>query len=95
MPAGLIGNHLGSRHSHDHWRRTIRIGFQAIAPRQIRRTNLADALDYGDLCLRILVNTFFLVNSIPFLTSICPPQVRNYVFSTQVALWPLAGFAGA
>ena len=31
----------------------------------------------------------------PFLTLICPPRLRNHVFSTQVALWPLAGFAGS
>jgi predicted MFS family arabinose efflux permease len=45
--------------------------------------------------LGVLGNTLFLCNAIPFLTLISPPQLRNHVFSTQVALWPLAGFAGS
>ena len=45
--------------------------------------------------LGVLGNALFLCNAIPFLTLISPPQLRNHVFSTQVALWPLAGFAGS
>ena len=49
----------------------------------------------GSYALGILGNTFYIICSIPYLTLICPPQLRNYVFSTQVAIWPLAGFAGS
>lgn len=49
----------------------------------------------GSYALGILGNIFYIICSIPYLTLICPPQLRNYVFSTQVAIWPLAGFAGS
>ncbi len=95
MPAGLIGNHLGSRHS-----MIIGIGLSALGFGLLPLGEFVSPTSripwiMATYAFGILGNTFFLVNSIPFLTSICPPQVRNYVFSTQVALWPLAGFAGS
>jgi MFS family permease len=37
----------------------------------------------------------YLVNSSPYLMQITDLEERNHVFSLQVALWPLAGFAGS
>jgi MFS family permease len=45
--------------------------------------------------LGVLGTSLYLVNAVPFLMGLTPPQARSHVFSTQVALWPLAGFAGS
>jgi hypothetical protein len=36
----------------------------------------------------------YVVNAIPFLTSVTGQEERNHVVAVQAALWPLAGFAG-
>jgi predicted MFS family arabinose efflux permease len=37
----------------------------------------------------------YFVNSVPFLMSVTGPEERNHAFSVQIALTPLAGFAGS
>jgi predicted MFS family arabinose efflux permease len=58
----------------------------------------------GSVLLPLLVATniltwvgmaLYFVNSVPFLMSVTGPEERNHAFSVQIALTPLAGFAGS
>ena len=91
MPAGLLGDRWGSR-------LTMIVGMLLSTPcfgllPLGKFVPPASQTTYF-MSTYVLGNALFLCNAIPFLTLISPPQ-RNHVFSTQVALWPLAGFAGS
>ena len=95
LPAGALGNRFGYR-----WVVALGVflvGFGAmILP-------LAEFLpgiwrDIGIVITRLLSGTgfaFYVVNSNPYLVGATNPRERNYVFSMQVALFPLAGFVGS
>ena len=95
MPAGLLGDRWGSRLSMIIGMGLSALGFGLLPLGEF--IPLASQLPWimGTYALGVLGNTLFLCNAIPFLTLISPPQLRSHVFSAQVALWPLAGFAGS
>ena len=95
MPAGLLANRWGARRSMIVGMIIAALGFGLLPLGEFAPTSAQLTWIMGAYALGVLGNTLFLVCSIPFLTLICPPRLRNHVFSTQVALWPLAGFAGS
>ena len=95
MPAGLLANRWGARRSMIVGMVVAALGFGLLPLGEFAPASAQLTWVMGAYALGVLGNTLFLVCSIPFLTLICPPRLRNHVFSTQVALWPLAGFAGS
>ena len=95
MPAGLLANRWGARRSMIVGMVIAALGFGLLPLGEFAPSSMQLDWIMGAYALGVLGNTLFLVCSIPFLTLICPPRLRNHVFSTQVALWPLAGFAGS
>ena len=95
MPAGLLANRWGARRSMIVGMVVAALGFGLLPLGEFAPSSVQLDWIMGAYALGVLGNTLFLVCSIPFLTLICPPRLRNHVFSTQVALWPLAGFAGS
>ena len=95
LPAGLMGDRWGSRRSMIVGMILSALGFGLLPLGEFVSPASRTTWIMGTYALGVLGNTLFLCNSIPFLTSICPTRLRNHVFSAQVALWPLAGFAGS
>ena len=95
MPAGLLANRWGARRSMIVGMVIAALGFGLLPLGEFAPPSVQLTWIMGAYALGVLGNTFYIVCSIPFLTLICPPRLRNHVFSTQVALWPLAGFAGS
>ena len=95
MPAGLLGDRWGSRLSMIIGMLLSALGFGLLPLGEFVPPASQLSWIMATYALGVLGNTLFLCNAIPFLTLICPPQLRNHVFSIQVALWPTAGFAGS
>ncbi len=95
MPVGLLGDRWGSRLTMIVGMLLSALGFGLLPLGEFVQPASQTAYIVSTYALGVLGNTLFLCNAIPFLTLISPPQLRNHVFSTQVALWPLAGFAGS
>ena len=95
IPAGLLGDRWGSRLTMIVGMLLSALGFGLLPLGEFVPPASQTTYIMSTYALGVLGNTLFLCNAIPFLTLISPPQLRNHVFSTQVALWPLAGFAGS
>lgn len=95
IPAGLLADRWGARRSMIAGMVLAALGFGLLPLGEFVPLSARMAWIMATYALGVLGNTLFLVCSIPYLTLICPPNLRNHVFSTQVALWPLAGFAGS
>ena len=95
LPAGLLGARLGSRHM-------ILVGVTLMAAGlgllplvellpeawRVAWLSAATVLTYLGLVL-------YYVNSLPFLMGATGREERDYAFAAQIALMPLAGFAGS
>lgn len=95
LPAGMLGDRWGVR-------RMMILGLSLIVvgdgllplaefiPAPWQKSWLLGTYGLGGLGLAL-----YLVNTNPFLMGVSTPKERNYVFSAQAAVWPLAGFLGS
>ena len=93
IPAGMLADRWGARRCMILGLLLAALGFGLLPLGEFIQNQTPWIM--GSYALGVLGNTFYIICSIPYLTLICPPQLRNHVFSTQVAIWPLAGFAGS
>ena len=82
MPAGLLANRWGARRSMIVGMVVAALGFGLLPLGEFAPTSAQLTWIMGAYALGVLGNTLYIVCSIPFLTLICPPRLRNHVFST-------------
>lgn len=95
IPAGLGVSRLGSR-------RAMLVGmcFAGVAEALMPQAGIVapDARLIWLLVCNMLGASglaLYAVSTGPYLMAAAPPELRNYAFSIQVAIWPLAAFAGS
>jgi MFS family permease len=95
LPSGAIGSRWG-------YRRIVVAGVSLVGVGTILLplTNYLPGAgrDAGIVATRLLTGlgfSFYFVNANPYLVAATRPRERTYVFSMQVGLMPLAGFAGS
>ena len=95
LPVGLLGGRWGNRRSLIVGMSLAALGYFLLPLAEFVPDCWRQAWLLGTITLGMLGMCLYLVNGAPFLTAHAAPQVRSYVFSTMVAVWPLAGFAGS
>ena len=95
LPAAALDRRLGSRRSMiaGVWLSALATAVIPVAEWMPAGWQLAWLLAANTLSW--LGSTFFMVSRYPFLTAATTPEVRDYAFSVQLALLPLAGFVGS
>jgi len=95
LPAGALGRRWGSRRTLIAGMSLASAGYFLLPLAEFVPADWREGWLLATCAFGVLGLTTYLVNSAPFLMAHTRPSERSYVFSTQVALWPLAGFAGS
>lgn len=95
MPAGAIGERLGCRRAMIVGMGVAMVGYGLLPLSEMGPHSFQSAWLLSTFVLAMTGLTLYIVNSNPFLMNATTTRERSHVFSVQVALWPLAGFAGS
>jgi len=95
LPAGTVGHRWGTRRALIAGVSMVAIGYGAYSLTHFLPTEWWMAWVLGSVVLSNLGLTLYFVNGTPFLMAASRPSERSLTFSLQVALGPLAGFAGS
>jgi MFS family permease len=95
LPAGTMGARWGNRNMLIAGVSMLAVGFGSL----LLAESLPGAWRTGWLLVSYMVTylgfALYLVNGLPFMMGSTGPEERNYAFSVQMALSPLAAFAGS
>jgi MFS family permease len=95
LPAGALGGRWGSRRTLIAGLSLIVIGLGLLPLAELVPVPFQPGWLVGTYMIAWLGVAMYFVNTNPFLMAVTTPVERNHVFSVQVALWPIAGFAGS
>jgi MFS family permease len=95
LPAGALGGRWGSRRTLIAGLSLIVIGLGLLPLAELFPVHFRPGWLVGTYMIAWLGVAMYFVNTNPFLMAVTTPVERNHVFSVQVALWPIAGFAGS
>jgi MFS family permease len=95
LPAGMLGGRWGSRPVMITGLTLMLLGCSLLPLAEFVPTDWQAGGLIGTYILTFLGLALYFVNAAPFAMSATEPEKRSHVFSVQVALWSLAGFAGS
>ncbi len=95
LPAGALGGRWGSRRTLIAGLSLIVIGLGLLPLAELVPVPFRRGWLVGTYMIAWLGVAMYFVNTNPFLMVVTTAVERNHVFSVQVALWPIAGFAGS
>jgi len=95
LPAGMIGSRWGSRQVMIIGLTMMLVGCSLLPLAEFGPASWQVGWLIGSYVVAFLGLALYFVNAAPFAMSVAPPEERSHVFSVQVALWSLAGFAGS
>ena len=94
LPAGMVGRRWGSRRPMIFGMAVLSVGLAMLALTALVPAGWRSAWLIFFCAFREFGNSFYLVNSNPYLMQVTTPAERNYAFSVRATLTPLAGFFG-
>lgn len=95
LPAGAIGRRIGTRPALFIWQTLHVIGLTLLLSAELLPPSLQTIVIVLGWGVFWLGGAFGGVNSTPYLMRVSTPEVRNYVFSAQVAMFSIMGFIGS
>lgn len=95
LPASAWGNRWGNRRLMIIGLATATIGHIGVTQAEFFADPVRSLWLLGSNALGSAGLNIFFVNVFPYLTRVTQPAQRHRIFAIQVALWPLAGFAGS
>lgn len=94
LPAGMVGRRWGSRRPMIFGMAVLSLGLAMLALAALVPASWRSVWLIFFCAFRELGNSFYLVNSNPYLMQVITPAERDYAFSVRSTLTPLASFFG-
>lgn len=95
LPAGAIGRRWGTRPALMIWQGLHTIGLSVVLLAELLPADAQTSGIVTGWALFWLGGAFGGVNATPYLMRVAPPEARNQVFATQVAMFSGMGFVGS